>query len=108
MILELIEARVSTKKTKTKADTCPRVVGLGGLIQPRALGVGYDIIEQLLKGDYVPSAEATAYSSSMIISPLQSGARGSRPGRQPDPSRAWPAGARAVARSRHERVGAGA
>ena len=32
------------------------VVGLGGLIQPRALGVGYDIIEQLLKGDYVPSA----------------------------------------------------
>jgi CBS domain-containing protein len=32
------------------------VVGLGGLAQPRALGVGYDIIEQLLKGDYVPSA----------------------------------------------------
>jgi H+/Cl- antiporter ClcA len=27
-------------------------VGLGGLIQPRALGVGYDIIEQLLQGDY--------------------------------------------------------
>jgi chloride channel protein, CIC family len=32
------------------------VVGLGGLIQPRALGVGYDIIEQLLHGDYVPGA----------------------------------------------------
>ena len=32
------------------------VVGLGGLIQPRALGVGYDIIEQLLNGDYIPSA----------------------------------------------------
>ena len=32
------------------------VVGLGGMIQPRALGVGYDIIEQLLTGDYVPSA----------------------------------------------------
>ena len=32
------------------------VVGVGGLIQPRALGVGYDIIGQLLKGDYLPSA----------------------------------------------------
>jgi CIC family chloride channel protein len=32
------------------------VVGLGGLFQPRALGVGYDIIDQLLKGEYVPSA----------------------------------------------------
>ena len=32
------------------------VVGLGGMIQPRALGVGYDIIEQLLRGDYVPRA----------------------------------------------------
>jgi H+/Cl- antiporter ClcA len=31
-------------------------VGIGGYFQPRALGVGYDIIEQLLKGDYVPSA----------------------------------------------------
>jgi CIC family chloride channel protein len=30
-------------------------VGLGGLVQPRALGVGYDIIEQLLTGRY-PSA----------------------------------------------------
>jgi chloride channel protein, CIC family len=32
------------------------VVGLGGLVQPRALGVGYDIIDQMLKGDYVPAA----------------------------------------------------
>jgi H+/Cl- antiporter ClcA len=31
-------------------------VGLGGLVQPRALGVGYDIIEQLLTGHYIPSA----------------------------------------------------
>jgi chloride channel protein, CIC family len=29
-------------------------VGVGGLVQPRALGVGYDIIEQLLTGQYVP------------------------------------------------------
>ena len=26
------------------------VVGVGGLIQPRALGVGYDIIDELLSG----------------------------------------------------------
>jgi H+/Cl- antiporter ClcA len=30
-------------------------VGIGGLIQPRALGVGYDIIDQLLSGNYIPS-----------------------------------------------------
>jgi CIC family chloride channel protein len=30
------------------------VVGIGGLIQPQALGVGYEIIGALLKGDYVP------------------------------------------------------
>lgn len=29
------------------------VVGVGGLIQPKALGVGYDVIEQLLRGHYV-------------------------------------------------------
>jgi len=28
------------------------VIGIGGLIQPRALGVGYDIIEDLLNGRY--------------------------------------------------------
>ncbi len=31
-------------------------VGLGGMVQPRALGVGYDIIGQLLQGEYVPTA----------------------------------------------------
>ena len=30
------------------------VVGLGGLIEPQALGVGYDIIEQLLNGRLRP------------------------------------------------------
>jgi CBS domain-containing protein len=32
------------------------VVGLGGLIHPEALGVGYPIIDELLRGDYVPRA----------------------------------------------------
>ncbi len=32
------------------------VVGLGGYFQPRALGVGYDIIEDLLHGKYVLAA----------------------------------------------------
>ncbi len=32
------------------------VVGLGGLVEPRALGVGYDVIEQLLRGELVGSA----------------------------------------------------
>lgn len=31
-------------------------VGIGGYFEPRALGVGYDIIGDLLKGDYVPQA----------------------------------------------------
>jgi chloride channel protein, CIC family len=31
-------------------------IGVGGYFQPRALGVGYDIIEDLLKGNYVPLA----------------------------------------------------
>ncbi len=31
-------------------------VGIGGLIQPHALGVGYDNIERMLKGDYLPQA----------------------------------------------------
>jgi H+/Cl- antiporter ClcA len=30
------------------------VVGIGGLFQPRALGVGYDVIDDLLQGKYVP------------------------------------------------------
>ncbi len=32
------------------------VVGIGGYFQPRALGVGYDVIEELLKGDVVLQA----------------------------------------------------
>ena len=32
------------------------VVGIGGLIQPHALGVGYDTIAELLRGDFVPRA----------------------------------------------------
>lgn len=32
------------------------IVGVGGFIEPRALGVGYDIIEQLLSGEYVAGA----------------------------------------------------
>jgi chloride channel protein, CIC family len=32
------------------------VVGLGGFIYPRALGVGYDVIEQLLRGELVGPA----------------------------------------------------
>jgi CIC family chloride channel protein len=32
------------------------VVGVGGLFEPRALGVGYDVIDDLLTGKYVPAA----------------------------------------------------
>ncbi len=32
------------------------VVGVGGLVEPRALGVGYDIIRELLQGGMVPQA----------------------------------------------------
>ena len=32
------------------------VVGLGGLVEPRALGVGYDVIEALLRGELVGTA----------------------------------------------------
>jgi len=31
-------------------------VGIGGLVEPRALGVGYDVIADLLAGKYVPAA----------------------------------------------------
>ena len=34
------------------------VVGVGGLLQPRALGVGYDLIAGLLQGQFVPMAIA--------------------------------------------------
>jgi H+/Cl- antiporter ClcA/CBS domain-containing protein len=39
------------------------VVGIGGLIQPHALGVGYDTIAQLLRGDFV----ATSLLSLIIV-----------------------------------------
>ena len=32
------------------------VVGIGGLIQPHALGVGYDTIAELLRGEFAPKA----------------------------------------------------
>lgn len=32
------------------------VVGIGGFFQPRALGVGYDVIQQLLRGDMLATA----------------------------------------------------
>jgi chloride channel protein, CIC family len=32
------------------------VVGIGGYFEPRALGVGYDIIAQLLRGEFLPQA----------------------------------------------------
>ena len=34
-------------------------VGLGGLVQPHALGVGYDTISQLLQGDFEPASLAS-------------------------------------------------
>ncbi len=36
------------------------VVGLGGLIEPQALGVGYDNLASMLQGDVVPKARAAA------------------------------------------------
>ena len=36
------------------------VVGLGGLIEPQALGVGYDNIAQMLQGGTLPAAAARA------------------------------------------------
>ncbi len=30
-------------------------VGIGGLFEPRALGVGYDVIREMLRGEYVPA-----------------------------------------------------
>ncbi len=42
------------------------VVGLGGLIQPQALGVGYDNIQALLSGGYPPADSPTGH----LIGPL--------------------------------------
>jgi CIC family chloride channel protein len=54
------------------------VVGLGGLIEPRALGVGYDIIGDLLSGNMVPRAAAglLLVKSSIWIIALASGTSG--------------------------------
>ena len=41
-------------------------IGIGGLIQPHALGVGYDNIERLLRGDYV----LTSVASLLVIKGL--------------------------------------
>src|SRR6185503_8841699 len=38
------------------------VVGVGGLVQPHALGVGYDIIEDLLKGNYLVPGHFTLWA----------------------------------------------
>jgi H+/Cl- antiporter ClcA len=43
------------------------VVGLGGLIQPRALGVGYDIINDLLTGHYDTRALVALIAGKAII-----------------------------------------
>lgn len=54
------------------------VVGLGGLIEPRALGVGYDIIGDLLSGDMVPATAAglLVVKSTIWIVALASGTSG--------------------------------
>ena len=54
------------------------VVGIGGYFQPRALGVGYDVIEELLKGDViVQSALALLTVKSLIwVVSLASGTSG--------------------------------
>ena len=36
------------------------VVGLGGMVEPKALGVGYGLIADLLRGDYVAQGAARA------------------------------------------------
>lgn len=43
------------------------VVGLGGLIEPRALGVGYDVIRDLLDGHMTENAVATILAVKAVI-----------------------------------------
>lgn len=43
------------------------VVGLGGLIEPRALGVGYDVIRDLLDGHMTGNAVATILAVKAVI-----------------------------------------
>ncbi len=50
---------------------CPAIgglfIGLGGLIEPRALGVGYDIIEDLLHSNVLPAAVLTILTVKVAI-----------------------------------------
>ncbi|WP_112944898.1 MULTISPECIES: chloride channel protein [unclassified Rhizobium] len=50
---------------------CPAIgglfIGLGGLIEPRALGVGYDIIEDLLHSNVLPVAVLTILAVKVAI-----------------------------------------
>ncbi|MDA5634792.1 MULTISPECIES: chloride channel protein [Rhizobium/Agrobacterium group] len=61
---------------------CPAIgglaVGLGGLIEPRALGVGYDIIDGLLNGRLLPQAVLTILlvKSAIWLISLSSGTSG--------------------------------
>jgi len=43
------------------------VVGAGGLLEPRALGVGYDVIAELLRGQFVPGALARLLTVKALI-----------------------------------------
>ncbi|MCJ2013322.1 chloride channel protein [Methylobacterium sp. J-076] len=54
------------------------VVGLGGLIEPRALGVGYDVIRGLLDGHFATAAVATilAVKAAIWLVALASGTSG--------------------------------
>ncbi|MBB3964830.1 chloride channel protein [Rhizobium metallidurans] len=50
---------------------CPAIgglfIGIGGLIEPRALGVGYDIIEDLLHSNVLPAAVLTILAVKVAI-----------------------------------------
>ena len=54
------------------------VVGLGGLVEPRALGVGYDVIGDLLSGDLVVGAVVALLAVKAVIwlAALSSGTSG--------------------------------
>jgi H+/Cl- antiporter ClcA len=45
------------------------VAGLGGLIEPHALGVGYDNIARMLQGDTLPKAALLLLVAKAIIWP---------------------------------------
>lgn len=91
------------------------MIGIGGLIEPRALGVGYDVIDQLLTGRATASqivgilvlktviwslSLGSGTSGGVMRSPLTgivfalagvvspSSTVANRPGRRPDPSTA--------------------